>query len=114
MKSVSPNYQEVLRIEKWLAQNNIPILNLHSEPTTIENGWSKVEKIKLNPSTFGAFAGMIEEATVQVTYGVAEWKNEEITDRVLRLVVDYQYQHPSGSNGYRLDLSSVNGEDWKI
>lgn len=59
---------------------------------------------KIDPKSLGQFAPAIKEMTATVT---AMYDNQS-----KKIVIEYSYKHPSGSNGYKVCLVNNTGE-WK-
>lgn len=63
-----------------------------------------VDEIKINPKTLGALAPVFEFIDLKVTAIYGE------VNQVIVLLLEYQWQHPSGSNGYSVRDSFWDGK----
>ena len=117
--NVTTNYAEALLINQYLVDNNILVQipgdeqPLFITPRTMENGCTILDTIKINPEQTGPMAPMFTEITLTVLYFTNEHTIGEKTIRFTKLVLEYQYQHPSGSNGHRLEIMSEDGGAFK-
>ncbi len=80
-------------------------VNVNSIP---EDGqYHDIKTIDIDPNTLGLFAPAIEKMSLRARGG---WHPKR---SIFELVLDYKYEHPSGSNGYSAKLySKDNGKTW--
>jgi len=108
--NTTTNYQEFLKIEDFLKDIQVPISSLDKLPRTIENGFTTIdEPISIEPESAGPLAPMFDSIELKVSWLTFITNREQ---RITRLFLEYKYEHPSGSNGYSVDLYSVDGSDF--
>jgi len=100
------NYSEFQQIESFLKTLKIPIASLEACPRTIEKGITALDfPVKIPVESVGPIAPIFKEISVKIYWSTDIYQDKRFT----QLHLDYSYEHPGGSNGYRTEYYSVDG-----